>query len=356
MRTTLLHVSMRSLTAPEADTRKRFTSLYSMSSLVHYEPFVDHCADLFVNRLAEFANSKETFNLGHWFQCYAFDVIGNITFGERFGMSLSFLSVFRSLLTLAGFLDRGDDIDGAIRAVHKVVMYSTMVGIYPEWHPRLFGLLSKFKWSGAGGRAYISKFVQEKIQQHQARKPDVEAPETPRTQAFLEKLMLAHEKDPEKITEYHLFIMGLSNVTAGSDTTAISLSSIMWHLLQNPDTLRKLVAEIDDFTARGNGNITFKESQDMPYFQAVMKEALRIHSATGLPMWRVVPAGGAQIGGRFFPEGTTVGVNTWVAHYDERVFPNAKMFRPERWLEAESQPDKLRDMNMMYMPVSCCLP
>lgn len=91
--TALLYVSIRSLTAPEADTRKRFTSLYSMSSLVHYEPFVDHCADLFVNRLAEFANSKETFNLGHWFQCYAFDVIGNITFGERFGMSLSFLSV-----------------------------------------------------------------------------------------------------------------------------------------------------------------------------------------------------------------------------------------------------------------------
>lgn len=76
-----------------ADTRKRFTNLYSMSSLVHYEAFVDHCADLFTTRLSEFAEKKQTLNLGHWLQCYAFDVIGNITFGERFGTSHHFPSL-----------------------------------------------------------------------------------------------------------------------------------------------------------------------------------------------------------------------------------------------------------------------
>lgn len=227
-----------------------------------------------------------------------------------------------------------------------------MVGIYPEWHPRLFALLNRFNWSGASGRTYISKFVQDKIRNHRRKNIDTEAPGALRTQDFLEKLMLTREKSPEKVTEYHLFIMAQSNVAAGSDTTAISLSGIMWHVLQNPDILHKLVAEVDDFAARGNGYITFKESQEMPYFQAVMKEALRMHSATGLPMWRVVPAGGAEIGGRFFPEGAVVGANTWVAHYDERVFPNPRTFRPERWLEAESQPDKLKEMNQMYMPVS----
>lgn len=70
-----------------ADTRKRFSSLYSMSSLVHYEAFVDDCADVFSLRLLEHAGRRQGLNMGHWFQCYAFDVISSITFGERFGMS-----------------------------------------------------------------------------------------------------------------------------------------------------------------------------------------------------------------------------------------------------------------------------
>jgi cytochrome P450 len=69
-------------------------------------------------------------------------------------------------------------------------------------------------------------------------------------------------------------------------------------------------------------------------------------------MWREVPAGGAEIHGHYFPAGTIIGANTWVAHYDDGVFPEAKKFRPERWLEAESNPDKLKEMNQMYMPVS----
>ena len=56
-----------------------------MSSLVHYEAFVDRGADLFLGKLGDFADQQQSLNLGHWFQCYAFDVIGNITFGERFG-------------------------------------------------------------------------------------------------------------------------------------------------------------------------------------------------------------------------------------------------------------------------------
>lgn len=325
-----------------------------MSSLVHYESFVDHCAEFFTQRLDEFADNRQSLNLGHWFQCYAFDVIGAITFGERFG-NHSKLHPHNITLMNVGFLDKGDDIDGTMAALHRVLMYSTLVGIYPEWHPRLSGPLGKFKFSGAGGRAYISRFVQEKIHQHEAKKLDPEASaDAPiQTQDFVEKLILARDKDPEKVTDYHLFIMGQSNVTAGSDTTAISLSSIMWHLMQNPSVLSKLRAEVDEFTLQGrcSDNVTFKESQDMPYLQAVMKEALRVHSATGLPMWRVVPEGGAEISGRFFPAGTVVGVNTWVAHFDEQVFSNAREFQPERWLEAEKHPEKLKEMNQMYMPV-----
>jgi cytochrome P450 len=65
-----------------------------------------------------------------------------------------------------------------------------------------------------------------------------------------------------------------------------------------------LRAEIDEQDAAGNlsNPIQFREAQGLPYLQAVIKEALRLHPATGLPLGRVVPKGGAEIAGHFFPE------------------------------------------------------
>ena len=241
-------------------------------------------------------------------------------------------------------------------AVHASLFYSTLVGILPEWHPHLFALLGWLKAAGPGARVFLANFVQEKIRQHEEKRPEADPSNdnSIRTQDFVEKMMIARDKDPLKITDYHLFITAQSNVLAGSDTTSISLSSIMWNLMQHPEVLRKLRQEMDEFKAEGKCSsiITFKESQSMPYMQTVIKEALRMHSATGLPLWRDVPAGGTSLNGKFFPEGSVVGINSWVAHYDERVFPDAKIFRPERWIEAESNPEQLREMNQMYMPVS----
>lgn len=320
------------------DTRKRFSSLYSMSSLMHYEAFVDDCADVLAQRLLEHAEQRKGMNMGHWFQCYAFDVISSITFGGRFG-----------------FLDNGEDIENAIDALGRLMVYSTLVGIYPQWHSRLYGLLSRVAWSGAGGRAFIMQYTKGKIARHNAEKADPEAypaQTQPKTQDFLEKMVLARDKDPEKVTDYHLYMMCQSNVVAGSDTTAISLSSTLYHLLREPAVLQRLRDEIDDCTAQGrcSDKVTFKESQEMPYFQAVLKEALRMHSATGLPLWREVPSDGVEISGRFFPGGTVVGMNTWVAHYNNDIFPDAKTFRPERWIDED--PARLKLMNDMYMPVS----
>jgi cytochrome P450 len=148
--------------------------------------------------------------------------------------------------------------------------------------------------------------------------------------------------------------MCLSNIIAGSDTTAVSLSSILYHLLKHPKTLQRLRAELQEFEAKGecgNPKVSFKEAQNMPYLQAVIKEALRVHPATGLPLWRVVPPEGAEICGHHFKGGDIVGANSWVLHYNEEVWgPDVAIFRPERWLDEPEE--KLKAMERAYMPVS----
>lgn len=141
------------------------------------------------------------------------------------------------------------------------------------------------------------------------------------------------------------------NIFAGSDTTSITLTATFFNIVKRPDVLCKLRAELDQAIQKGelSDPPLFSETQKLSYFQAVLKESLRVHPAVGFPLWREVPSGGATISGKYFPAGTNVGVNPWVAHRNHQVWgPDAEVFRPERWLESSEH--QLREMNALYMP------
>lgn len=50
-----------------------------MTSMVQLEPLVDDCSKIIEMRLKEFAAQEAVIDLGHWLQCYAFDVVGQVT-------------------------------------------------------------------------------------------------------------------------------------------------------------------------------------------------------------------------------------------------------------------------------------
>jgi cytochrome P450 len=264
-----------------------------MSTLVHYEFFVDECADLFAQRLTEMARADihAPIDIRHWFQCYAFDVIGMITYAKRLG-----------------FLDRGDDIRGAIRALDSHLAYATLVGIFPCLHRVLFPLRNYLAGKGWAGRAYVLSFTNERICEARITpKPLPVKENSGAVEDFLSKFLSKHTTDPEVFMPYHILAGCTSNMVAGSDTTAISLAAILYYFLKNSACLQKLRDEINTLTRQGSlsKSPTFKESQQMPYLQAVIKESLRMHPATGLPLERVVPEGGTTISGYYFPKGVS---------------------------------------------------
>ena len=53
--------------------------LYSLSSLVHYEDAVDRMNSVCVRKFSQFAQEKRKMLVPEFMQCYAFDVIGEIT-------------------------------------------------------------------------------------------------------------------------------------------------------------------------------------------------------------------------------------------------------------------------------------
>jgi cytochrome P450 len=98
--------------------------------------------------------------------------------------------------------------------------------------------------------------------------------------------------------------------------------------------------------------VSFAESNKMLYLQACMKEAMRMHPAVGQLLERVVPEGGATLSGHWLPQGTIVGVNPWVPSRDKSVYgKDADIYRPERWLNADSAQLKLMERNFLAVSI-----
>ncbi len=232
-----------------AKGRSLFQATYSMSALVDYEQYVNEGADVLFKRLEEIIQSGEVIDMRHWFQCYAFDIIGAITYGQRFG-----------------FLDQGEDIESLMRTLDGHLSYATIAGLLPSLHPVLFALRNWWAGAKGAGRAYLLSFTMKNIDRHNNNlatsmgsygKPLAsgklvdEEKEDHQPQSFLSKFLHKHHEDAAKFTHNHVVASCISNIVAGSDTTAISLSATLYHLLTTPNSLEKLREEIA--TAEVNG-------------------------------------------------------------------------------------------------------
>lgn len=76
-----------------AGMRRKLGSLYAMSAIKSYEPYVDEGISLLQQQLDRFAEDGQAVDMQHWMQCYAFDVIGKITVKLPFILTLKSISM-----------------------------------------------------------------------------------------------------------------------------------------------------------------------------------------------------------------------------------------------------------------------
>lgn len=178
-------------------------------------------------------------------------------------------------------------------------------------------------------------------------------PVTVRRGDLLSMFLKAKEDHPDFFDDGRVLTMAVSMAFAGSETTAISLAAVFYHLLRNPSRYHKLMHELDSAISDGtvedrpNNLVTWAESQQLPYLDACIKEAFRLHPAAGLPLERVVPAQGIDICDEHIAGGTIVGCNAWVIHRRPEIFgDDVDAYRPERWIEAEKEKRKEMEATM----------
>ncbi|KAH8203647.1 hypothetical protein TruAng_002177 [Truncatella angustata] len=341
--------------------RRSVNAAFSMSALVQYEPFVDNTTKLFLDQTEKlFANNIDGCDFTRWLQFYAFDVIGEITYSKRHG-----------------FVEKNEDIDGIITYLTNLFLYVAPVGQIPFLDLLFLKnplYLKLSQWGLVDSTFPVAKFARARMTERLGTelnadgskkqpllpvsdtKVDVKSPD------LLSKFLAAREARPDFMSDSLVQTMAVSMAFAGSETTAISLASVFYYLLRTPAALDTLRAELDGFARGGGfsdydtGLVTWTEAQKLPYLDACIKEAFRLHPAAGLPLERIVPPQGAEIAGHLVKGGTIVGCSAWIIHRRPEIWgEDVDTYRPERWLVDESlsglardeEEKKIKEMNGM---------
>lgn len=206
----------------------------------------------------------------------------------------------------------------------------------------------KLKWEALGLTKKVFPVTKFALDRAAERQGDVE--EKSGGIDLLTKFRQAQIDHPEFMTDQQVLASCTSMIFAGSETTAISLSSIFYHVAKHPRVYTKLMAELDEAAATGkivhrrNREVSWTEAQQLPYLDAVIQESFRLHPAAGLILERYTPPQGIEICGEYIPGGVIVGCNAWVIHRRKELFgEDIDNFRPERWIEAS--PERLKAMS-----------
>lgn len=144
-------------------------------------------------------------------------------------------------------------------------------------------------------------------------------PEFEQRRDVLSLMLSARYDDGDAMSRDHIGDELLSILVAGHETTATALAWAVERLRRHPEVLARLVAEVDS----GGASL----------LQAAVHEVLRTRPIiVGTP--RKVLAESFRLGEWVIPRGTNLYIATCVTHNDDRYFPRADQFEPDRFLGA----------------------
>jgi len=156
----------------------------------------------------------------------------------------------------------------------------------------------------------------------------------------LDAKLPAHERSVDRLAEDAQMA-----VMAGTLTTSMTLETIMYWLMAQPDTLRTLKEELHLAIPLASelASVPLAVLEGLPYLTAVIKEGLRLSYGASMRLQRIDPDNAINFTDKnsgkewTIPAKTPVGMSTVQIHHNEDIYPDSKLFRPERWLGSKGR-------------------
>lgn len=307
--------------AQHARVRGLLSPAFSERAIREQEPLIMKYVDLLIQRLKSQVQGSMggEVNLERWYNFTTFDIIGDLSLGESFG--------------------------------------SLESGKYHVWISEIFTGIKNMNWLMIVTAYPILETVLTCLVKLYPKALEAQRVHRENTMVALQK-RLATETERKDFISY--FARGLTGdelnsnamilLTAGSETSAATLSGATYYLLTNKSALDKLCNEVRS-AFQSEGKITFTSVTRLRYLNAVIEETLRLYPPVPSALARRTLPGGNVIDGQFVPGNvsrtrhhskgsqadqilqTVVGVSQWVASQSKDNFRDPEKFIPERWLD-----------------------
>ncbi|KAJ5381420.1 cytochrome P450 monooxygenase [Penicillium cataractarum] len=140
---------------------------------------------------------------------------------------------------------------------------------------------------------------------------------------------LVHESARDQsLSDEEVAIEAGNLIMAGSDTTAVTLTYLIWAVMCRPT----LHAQLENELASLSNNYQETDLELLPSLNATITETLRLYGAAPGSLPRSVPEGGVKLSGYYIPAGITVSTQSYSIHRNETLFPEPENFNPSRWI------------------------
>ncbi|DAA75509.1 TPA_exp: putative Cytochrome P450 monooxygenase [Trichophyton benhamiae CBS 112371] len=278
------HARIRKILAPGFTTR----------ALKAQEPLVQKYVNLLIQRMHDKASEVQDgkkgveFDIGPWFNFTTFDIFGELGFGESFDCLENsryhpWIALLFNSVKAAAFISAAKFFPLITLMLMKCIPESLKKVQKDHFQQIVDKVDRRLSW--------------------ELDRPD-----------FMSHVIKSDGTTKMPIGEIYATFMVMT--TAGSETTATTLSGTMNHLVSQPETLAKLTKEVRS-AFQSESDMTLDALQDLP----------------------VVPRGGDTVCGTWLPEGTAVSIQAYTLNRDPSFFHSATSFIPERWLpEASTNP------------------
>ena len=291
--------------------------MFSGARIAQFQPVIRSMVDKLCSKFDEFKKSGEVIMLDRALMALTTDIITEYSFAKSYGQL---------------------DVPNFTETMHDALVACYVVGHFALHFPMVFPILDSLPdWFTLTVQPVLQPVVGIKYdlgkKVKEIRDGLNEGHKTVAHPTIFHEMLNSDQPESEK-TDARLGDEAQLIVAAGLVTTSRALTVGSYHLIANPPIVAKLREELkaSNIDVTSADKLEWHKLESLPYLNGVVREAIRLAHGITTRSPRLAPDQELQYGDYVIAKNTPVSMTTVDILMNEKIFPNPREFRPERWI------------------------